>query len=62
MKNIINSLFVLSIIILATTQNYGQVLTPSSKGSQTIYVNAGLDPAVLTSLGVGIFFSELNKW
>jgi len=51
MRNIIKYLVVLSILILTCIQTFGQVLTPNSKDHQTVYINAGLDPAVLTSFG-----------
>lgn len=62
MKNIFRSIIVLTLVILSSTKNFGQVITPNFKGTQSIYINIGLDPAVLTTFGYSYRLSSENFW
>ena len=53
----IKLLIVLVVLVFMNLPILGQVFTPNSKGKQTVYINAGLEPAVLTSLGYSYRFN-----
>ncbi|MEE9430484.1 MAG: hypothetical protein V3V16_05545 [Melioribacteraceae bacterium] len=62
MKNLIMSVFFLIIVMIINVPTFGQVLTPNFKGKQSIYINIGLDPAVLTTFGYSYRLSSENFW